>query len=90
MSEIIPNTKETIRRGNELYEREIRAKVESANNKGKMLALDVDSGEYAIGDDSMSALDQLKAKKPNARAFILRIGFPTAVKIGAGLRASTS
>ena len=41
---------DVVRRGQELYEREISAKVEAY--KGKMLALNVDSGQYALGDDS--------------------------------------
>ena len=54
-----------------------------------MLALDVDSGDYAIGDDSLAALDGLTARHPGARAYIVRIGYPTAVTIGVG-RQTTS
>ncbi|MEX2140716.1 MAG: hypothetical protein WD894_15750 [Pirellulales bacterium] len=74
---------EVVRRGQDLYERNIRARVEP-ENKGKMLAIDVDSGEYSLADDSLTALDQIKAKSPDASVYILRVGFPTAVKIGAG------
>lgn len=71
------------RRGQDRYEREIRARVESEpGNRGKLLALDVDSGEFALADDSLTALDRLKARNPNARAYIVRVGYPTAVKIG--------
>jgi hypothetical protein len=74
---------EFTRRAHELYERNIRAQVEP-DNKGKMLAIDVDSGDYSLADDSLTALDQIKAKNPDASVYILRVGFPTAVKIGAG------
>src|SRR5262245_6926971 len=83
MSNNIPNTRETVRLGEELYEREIRARDEPGH-KGKMLALDINSGAYALGDDSMTAFDGLKKSHPDARIYILRVGFPTAVKLGAG------
>jgi hypothetical protein len=73
---------EIIRRGQELYERDIRAAVEV--HRGKMLAVDIDSGQYAFDDDSITAFDRLKAKVPNATIYLLRIGFPTAVHIGGG------
>ena len=70
---------EIIRRGQERYERDIRAAVEV--HRGKMLAIDVDSGEYALADDSITALDKLTAKAPNAPVYLLRVGYPTAVHI---------
>jgi hypothetical protein len=73
---------EIIRRGQERYEQDIRAKVEV--HHGKMLALDVDSSEYALADDSITAFDRLKAKAPNATVYLMRIGLPAAVQIGAG------
>jgi len=74
---------EIVRRGQERYEREVRARVE-AENRGKMLALDVDTGDYELADDSLTALDRLQARKPDAPVYILRVGYPTAVKIGGG------
>lgn len=71
---------EIIERGQQRYERDIRPKVEV--HSGKMLALDVDSGEYALGDDSITAFDRLKAKLPNATVYLMRIGFPAAVRLG--------
>jgi hypothetical protein len=70
---------EIIQRGQQRYERDIRSKVEV--HHGKMLALDVDSGEYALGCDSITAIDRLKTKVPSAQVYLLRVGFPTAVKI---------
>ncbi len=76
-------TDEIVQRGQERYEREIRFKVEP-EHQGKMLALDVDTGNYELGDDSLTALAGLKSKDPGAVIYIVRVGFPTAVKIGAG------
>jgi hypothetical protein len=79
---------EIIRRGQERYEQDIRSQVEV--QRGKMLALDVDSGEYALADDSLTAFDRLKAKMPGATVYLMRIGFPAAVQIGAGRRTTQS
>lgn len=76
---------EIAQRGQERYEREIRQRVEGeAGHRGKMLALDIDSGEYELADDSLTALDGLRARKPAAPVYIVRVGYPTAVKIGVG------
>lgn len=80
---------EIIQRGEDRYQREIRDSVEGeAQNLGKILALDVDSGEYAIADDSLTAFEGLKSRKPEASIYIVRVGYPTAVKIGVGRRAA--
>jgi hypothetical protein len=85
-----PNSIETARRGRELYEREISSHVENdPANKGKLLALDVDSGDYSLAATSLDAVRALKARRPNARAHLIRVGSPTAVRIGAGLRLAT-
>jgi hypothetical protein len=81
------NSIETARRGRELYEQAIRSEVEhQAANMGKLLALDIDSGEYCLATGSMAAVKALKSRRPNARVHVLRVGHPTAVKVGTGPR----
>ena len=70
-----------VQRGQQRYEAEIRASVE-AQNRGKILALDIETGDYEIADDSLDALEVLKSRKPEAKVYILRVGYSTAVKIG--------
>jgi hypothetical protein len=72
---------EIVRRGEELYNQQIRPKVE-AGNEGKFLVLDIETGEGEIDADSRAAFDRAAAKRPDAPLYILRIGFPTAVRIG--------
>jgi hypothetical protein len=72
---------EIVRRGEEIYEREIRAKVE-ATNKGKFLVLDIETGTYEIDQDDLTASKRLLARRPNAETYGLRIGYPTAYRIG--------
>jgi hypothetical protein len=73
-------TSEIVRRGKEIYDRDIRAKVEP-EHRGKLLAVDVDTGDYAIGDNSLSALNNLRLKRPDAVAFLIRVGHATAGRI---------
>lgn len=68
-------------RGEELYQRNIRAKVE-ADYKGRFLAVDIETGDYAIADEDLDATDRLLSKNPNALVYGLRIGFPAAYRIG--------
>jgi hypothetical protein len=72
---------ETVRRGKELYEREIRAKVEEGN-KGKTLVIDVDAGDYEIDEDAEAATRRLLARRPGAPLYRMRIGYPALGKIG--------
>jgi hypothetical protein len=42
---------EVARRGKELYAKIIRAQVETAENIGKIVSIDIETGEYAVGED---------------------------------------
>jgi hypothetical protein len=68
-------------RGEEIYERQIRATVE-AGNKGKFVVIDIETGEYEIDDNDLAATKRALAKRPGAVLFGLRIGYPTAYTLG--------
>ncbi len=76
---------EMIRRGQTLYEERIRSQVETAH-RGKFLVLDVDTGDYEIETSELDALRRAKAKRPDAPLYLLRIGAPTAYKLGGRFR----
>ena len=73
-------TAEIVRRGEEMYRRDIRPEVETSN-RGKFLALDIDSGDYEIDTEELGALDRLKAKHPDGAYYILRIGYAAAARV---------
>ena len=56
---------EFARRGNEMYERQIRPQVE-VGNKGKIVAIDIETGAYEVADDLLTASDRLLARSPDA------------------------
>ena len=67
---------ETARRGEELYERRIRALVEPGNN-GRVVAIDIETGAHAVDDTAIGAARRLRAEHPNAEIWFVRIGHPT-------------
>jgi hypothetical protein len=72
---------EIVQRGQALYDEHIRAKVE-AGHQGKFLAVDIETGEYEIDVDELIALQRAKAKHPEAALYLVRIGSPTAYRLG--------
>ncbi len=73
--------KEVEAQGEAIYGNKIRDKV-NLKHKGKFLAIDIETGEYEINADDLVATKRLLAKHPNAVVYGLRIGFPTAYRIG--------
>ena len=75
---------ETARLGDEIYERDIRPKVE-ADHVGEVVAIDVESGCWAIGEDEIAATDRLQAQRPNAYdIWCLRVGYRALYSFGGG------
>ena len=64
-------------RGESMYVQQIRDKVDR-----KFLVIDIETGEYEINADDLVATKQLLAKHPSAVIYGLRIGYPTAYRIG--------
>ena len=66
---------ETARLGDEIYERDIRPQVE-ADHHGDYVAIDVDSGSWAISDDLRTAAKRLRTQRPGAiDVWLLRVGY---------------
>ena len=72
---------EFARRGDEIYERQIRPKVEPAN-KGKFVAIDIDSGEFELADDELCACDRLLVRRPDAQTWLIRVGSRSVHRFG--------
>ncbi len=75
-------TEEVVAAGSKLYEQKIRPLVETPENIGKMLTLDVETGEYKIGVNTIEGASELKQNRPMARLFTLRIGHDVGVSFG--------
>ena len=67
---------ETARLGKEMYERDIQSLVEP-DHRGQVVAIDVDSGDYAIADTASAAAKCLRAQRPEAGVWLMRAGYRT-------------
>ena len=77
---------EHARRGQELYEREVRPQVE-ANNRGRIVAIDVDSGDFEVSDDELTAAGRLLDRRSQAQPWCVRIGYAAVHRFGLQSRA---
>ncbi|MBW4617935.1 MAG: hypothetical protein KME17_00935 [Cyanosarcina radialis HA8281-LM2] len=76
---------EIARRGKELYQQRIRVRVETAANIGKIIAIDLNTGEYEIDKDLLAACHRLQDKYPNAVTWAERIGYDAVYAVGGTL-----
>jgi hypothetical protein len=65
---------EFARRGDAIYEKDILPKL-AAKDVGKFVAIDIETGAYAIASDEMKAGDQLRRRLPDAQIWMVRIGY---------------
>jgi hypothetical protein len=64
---------EFARRGDEIYESQVRQQVEEGNH-GKIVAIDIETGAFEVADDLVTASKQLSARVPDAQTWFIRIG----------------
>ena len=64
---------EFARRGNEIYETQVRPQVEEGNY-GKIVAIDIETGAFELARDTMTASDKLLERYPDAQIWRVRIG----------------
>ena len=70
--------------GKETYERDIRRQVET-DHHGQVVAIDVESGSWAIDDEVLEAVDRLRAQCPEAiNVFCERVGYRALDSFGGG------
>lgn len=67
------SAEETARRGDEIYERTIRPQVESTHRR-KVVAIDIETGAYAIDDTALDAARRLGVEYPDAAVWFVRVG----------------
>ncbi|ELR99100.1 hypothetical protein [Gloeocapsa sp. PCC 73106] len=72
---------EFARRGNEIYDAGVRSLVEEGNY-GKLVAIDIETGAYEVGDTAIAATESLYERYPNAQPWVIRIGHRTVYRFG--------
>ncbi|MBM4073209.1 MAG: hypothetical protein FJ271_30445 [Planctomycetes bacterium] len=71
---------EFAKRGDAIYE-DIRPSL-AAKDVGKFLAIDIETGEYEMSADEMTAGDKLRARLPKAQIWMVRIGYAATRSFG--------
>ena len=46
------------------------------------MAVDVESGDYEVADDALMASTGLRNRRPKASVYLMRVGRPTAFRLG--------
>ncbi len=64
---------EFAQRGDALYESQIRSQVEEGNH-GKIVAIDLETGDFEVDASEIAACDRLEASHPEAQIWMVRIG----------------
>jgi hypothetical protein len=77
---------EVQRLAHEWYARSIRRQVETPENIGKEVVIDVNTGDFEVDHDGMRANDRLEARHPDGCFYGIRIGFNAVYAIGGALR----
>jgi hypothetical protein len=87
MADVKPrySKEEIARRGDAIYQEKILPKL-TTKDRGKFLAIDIETGEYEISRSEMKAGDKLRARLPEVQIFMVRVGYTTAHSFGGGLR----
>jgi hypothetical protein len=66
---------EFTRRGNALYNEEVRLLVDIDGNRNKFVAIDIDSGAWEMDADALTACDRLEARRPDSQIWLVRVGY---------------
>jgi hypothetical protein len=64
---------ELARLGDEIYERDIAPKMRP-EDQGKVVVIEVESGDYEVDKDGIAAEDRLRARHPDALFWFRRVG----------------
>jgi hypothetical protein len=73
---------EFTRRGDEIYESQVRSQIDEEGNHGKIVAIDIETGAFEVADDILPATNRLFDRLPDAQPWIVRIGHRAVHRFG--------
>jgi hypothetical protein len=77
------------RRGGIIYEQQLRSLLETEDNVGKIVSIDIETGDYEIADDLLTAGRRLQSRRPDAAMYGKRIGYNAVYSLGGSLVRTT-
>ncbi len=69
----LPDEIDRLGEGEEIYRRKLKKKLEPKYN-GKIIAIEVESGKYFLGDTEIEATQKARAAFPDKIFFFMRVG----------------
>lgn len=75
------DNRECAEKAKEIYRTRIRERVEP-HEHGKIVAIDLDTGDYFLGESVIEACKNGRQKYPGKVFFCLRVGFRTTHRVG--------
>lgn len=82
MQTILLSHEDVAKLARRLYDSSIRKEVEKEGNIGKMVIIDVETGDYEVDKNGLHASNRLNERHPDTRQFGLRIGYNVAATLG--------
>jgi len=82
METLLLSREEVAQRAKALYEQSIRRQVETEENIGKIVVIDIETGDFAVDELGIESSHQLQARHPNGRLYGIRIGYNVAESLG--------
>ena len=73
--------KAKVQQAKEVYQR-IKSKLKG--QEGKIVAIDMETGDYFLGTNTLEAYEKGRQKYPQAEFFFMRVGPRTAFMVGMG------
>lgn len=67
--------------GEKIYQEQIKHLVHPAE-KGKFLIIDVESGDYELDEDVLTASQRLRQRRPEAVSFGMKVGYVASFHFG--------
>jgi hypothetical protein len=73
---------EIVARGESIYTTHLRTIIENYENLGKIVMIDIESGDYVIANTGLEASQQIRVRRPEGIFCALRIGYTAVETIG--------
>jgi hypothetical protein len=68
--------------GEAIYDRQVCPTLRP-EDKGKFVAIDVETGDFEMDEDDYTAVERLQQRKPDADTWLMCVGYPTTYRLGA-------
>ena len=80
------STHEIVQKGQHIINEHLRGRVETPENVGREIVIDIETGDYEIDANGLDASRRLLERRPGAALYGARIGYDAVYTLGGALR----